>query len=75
MEGWSCVQVRPSVDLMMPTPVMEGLLIYSKSIDLSFHLFIYFNFNNWSIIDLNVVLVSGVQQSEPVIHIHISTLF
>lgn len=34
---------------------MEGLLIYSKSIDLSFHLFIYFNFNNWSLIDLNVV--------------------
>ena len=75
MEDQSCVQVRPSVDWMMPTPVMEGLLIYSKSIDLSSHLFIYFNFSNWSITDVNIVLVSGVQQSEPVIHIHIAPLF
>ena len=29
----------------------------------------------WSIVDYNVVLVSGVQQSESVIHIPISTLF
>ena len=29
----------------------------------------------WSIVDLQCVLVSGVQQSDSVIHIHISTLF
>ena len=29
----------------------------------------------WSIVALHVVLVSGVQQSDLVIHIHISTLF
>ena len=29
----------------------------------------------WSIVDYNVALVSAVQQSESVIHIHMSTLF
>ena len=29
----------------------------------------------WSTVDLRVVLVSGVRQSESVIHIHVSTLF
>ena len=29
----------------------------------------------WTIVDLHAVLVSGVQQSESVIHIHISILF
>ena len=36
--------------------------------------FFFFLFN-WSTLDYNVVLVSGVQQSEPIIRIHIPTLF
>ena len=37
-------------------------------------LFVFFLFN-WSILDYNVVLVSGVEQSEPIIRIHIPTPF
>ena len=33
----------------------------------------WFFFFHWSIVELNVVLLSGVQQSESVIHIHRST--
>ena len=36
--------------------------------------FFFFNFY-WSIVDLQCCFSSGVQQSESVIHIHISTLF
>ena len=40
-----------------------------------FHAFYFFRFlEGTSIIDNNVVLVSGVQQSDSVIHIHVSTL-
>ena len=35
-------------------------------------LFVFFLFN-WSILDYNVVLVSGVKQSEPILRIHIPT--
>ena len=38
----------------------------------SSRIFIFFN---WSIVDLQVVLISIVQQSESCVHIHISLLF
>ena len=30
--------LRPSTDFMSPTPIMEGNLLYSKSVDFSVHL-------------------------------------
>lgn len=36
--------------------------------------FLKINFH-WSVVDLNVVLVSAIAQSESVIHIHISVFF
>ena len=48
--------------------LLIGNVIYTDNHDQTF-------FFNWGIVDSQYVLVSGVQQSESVIRIHISILF
>ena len=67
----------------LSTAVLGACLILHKGTFIDFTLsfafyslsIVFLNNFYWSIVDFPIVLVSGVQQSESVIHIHISTLF
>ena len=53
----------------MGSDLLIGNIIYTDNHDQTFFFF------NWGIVDSQCVLVSGVQQSESVTHIHIAILF